>query len=337
MYAQQLWFHRAKQIEVREVHLAPLRSGEILVTTECSAISVGTELLAFRNQLPADIPLDSQIAHLNHAVEFPLRYGYACVGRVTAIGADVNEKCLGTRIFAFEPHASHFIARAEQVINVPADITAEQAVFLANMETAVSLVQQGAPGIGENIAVIGLGVVGLLLAQLLQQFPSSRLVGLDKLASRRAIAKQVGIDDLANPTDETQWRNLIAQLAPQGADLIYEISGNPTALNLAFELTGFASRVILGSWYGDKSCQVNLGGAVHRNHIQLITSQVSRIAPALTGRWDKQRRFATSWDMIRLLQPERIIDKRLSLDAAADIYRQLDERPEECLQPIFIY
>ncbi|HEY6528278.1 MAG TPA: zinc-binding alcohol dehydrogenase [Cellvibrionaceae bacterium] len=337
MHSKQLWFHRAKQIEVRATQLAPLQPGEILVTTECSAISVGTELLAYRNQLPTDICLDSQIAHLNHSVEFPLRYGYACVGLITAKGADVNDNCLGKRIFAFEPHCSHFIARADQVISVPADITAEQGVFLANMETAVSLVQQGAPNIGEKIAVIGLGVVGLLLAQLLKQFPCNRLVALDKLSSRRAIAEAAGIDDLIDSSDQTQWRNLKAQLAPQGADLIYEISGNPAALNLAFELTGFSSRIIMGSWYGDKPCQVNLGGAVHRNHIQLITSQVSRIAPALTGRWDKQRRFGTSWDMIRLIQPQRFIDKRLSLDSAADIYRQLDERPEESLQPIFIY
>ncbi|HMY41247.1 MAG TPA: zinc-binding alcohol dehydrogenase, partial [Marinagarivorans sp.] len=232
---------------------------------------------------------------------------------------------------------SHFIARRDDVIAVPAGITAEQAVFLANMETAVSLVQAGAPAIGEKIAVIGLGVVGLLLAQLLKQFPSHRLIGLDKLSARRAAAKGVGIHDLVDPSDKGQWQSLLTQLMPEGADLIYEISGNPAALDYACALAGFSSRIIIGSWYGNKPCAVNLGGAVHRNHIQLISSQVSRIAPALSGRWTKQRRFKLAWDMIRLIQPQTLIDRRAPLKSAPDIYRQLDEQPDAIVQPIFVY
>ena len=73
-----------------------------------------------------------------------------------------------------------------------------------------------------------------------------------------------------------------------------EVSGAPDALNLAIQLSGYTSRIVIGSWYGSKRATIDLGGAAHRNRLQLITSQVSTLAPQLSGRWDKQRRFASA-------------------------------------------
>jgi len=53
----------------------------------------------------------------------------------------------------------------------------------------------------------------------------------------------------------------------------------------------YSGRVVIGSWYGSKPVQLDLGGAFHRSRIRLISSQVSSLAPELSGRWDKSRRF----------------------------------------------
>ena len=346
MKARQLWFTNPRQIEIREQQLPPLQPGQLRVKTHCSAISAGTEMLVYRGQLPTDITLDATLASLQHRQTYPLQYGYACVGRVEQIGAAVDGLWQDRLVFAFQPHASHFIATPEQVIALPDGIEPEAAVFLANMETAVNLVLDGNPALGEQVAILGLGVVGLLLASLLAQFPLAQLHGLDGIAGRRARALHLGVQQVYDPASRIQIAALkqglklpvqLSATPGTGADLIYEVSGVPQALNLAIDLCSYSGRIVIGSWYGGKSADIQLGGAAHRNRIKVISSQVSTIAPELSGRWDKARRFQTAWDMIRRVRPKELISHRMPLDQADVIYDLLDKTPEKVLQAVFIY
>ncbi|MDF3013583.1 MAG: oxidoreductase [Cellvibrio sp.] len=339
--AQQLWFTGVGQVAVREQLLAGPAAGELLVEVECSAISAGTEMLVYRGQIPNDMALDANIAALHGQQQYPLQYGYASVGQVKLVGADVDASWLGKRVFAFQPHASHFIATPATVIPVPADITAENAVFLPNMETAVNLVQDGNPALGERVVVLGQGIVGLLLAHLLAQFPLAQLHGVDALPLRRARALQFGVNNVFDPFSADDINALGQQLNPagnySGADLIYEVSGAPAALNLAIDLSGFASRIVIGSWYGNKSSSIALGGNAHRNRLKITTSQVSSLAPELSGRWDKNRRFELTWQMLRRVQPHQLITHRAPLAEASSLYAGLDQQPENILQAVFVY
>ena len=122
---------------------------------------------------------------------------------------------------------------------------------------------------------------------------------------------------------------------PDGAVLTLEVSGAPFALDDAIALTRFSGRIVVGSWYGEKRAALDLGGAFHRSRIQLISSQVSTIAPALSARWDKARRFEVAWQALGRVRPERWITQRFPLEQAAEAYRLLDERPHETIQVIF--
>lgn len=334
--ARQLWFTGPQQLEIREREIAGPGTGEVLVDVICSAISAGTEMLVYRGQLPPEIALDATLESLQQQ-NYPLQYGYACVGTVTQLGEGVAESWQGKKVFAFQPHASHFISRVENLIIVPADIPADDAVFLANMETAVNLVHDGQPLVGEKVVVLGQGIVGLLLTGVLAQLPLTELLVADKWPLRREQAGSFGANTF-NPLNNDER---IAQQAclneAQGADLIYELTGVPDALNLAIDCSGYHSRIVIGSWYGNKSAPVYLGGAAHRNRLRIITSQVSSIAPELSGRWDKSRRFAVSWDMIRRIQPSRFISQRSALAQAKILYQQLDQHPESLVQALFVY
>ena len=332
--AQQLWFTKPFAVEVREQLLPMPAAGELLVKTLCSAISAGTEMLVYRGQIPGAMTLDAGLDSLQGAADYPLQYGYASVGLVQQIGEGVDPDWAGKRVFSFQPHASHFLATPASVIVLPDDIEPEAAVFLANMETAVNLLQDGAPAIGERIAVLGQGVVGLLLTSLLSRFPLADLTAVDGVAARRAQALLVGARQAFAP--EAVAASLQHQSsACSGADLIYEVSGVPEALNLAVSLSGYSSRIVIGSWYGNKSTVVPLGGAAHRNRLHISTSQVSTIAPQLSGRWDKARRFELAWEMIRQIRPQQLITHRAPLHEADALYKLLHEAPGDVLQAIF--
>lgn len=333
---QQLWFTGQQQVEVRTCALAAPVAGEVVVEVICSAISAGTEMLVYRGQLPTDMALDATIDSLQNQT-YPLQYGYACVGTVVQLGEGVDESWLGQAVFAFQPHASQFVSAVENLIPVPTDIAAEDAVFLANMETAVNLLQDGKPIIGERVLVLGQGIVGLLLSNLLAQMPLTELLVADKWESRRTVAEKMGASTFDPVAFEERSAILKRITAEQGADLIFELTGVPDALNLAIDFSGYHSRIVIGSWYGTKSAPVFLGGAAHRNRLHIITSQVSSLSPELTGRWTKSRRFDVTWNMIRRVRPSQFVSARAALKEAAGVYQQLDQQPGSLIQALFIY
>lgn len=333
---QQLWFTAPRALQVRSCPIPSPKPDQMLVKTLCSAISAGTEMLVYRGQLPEQITLDANLPSLQAAASYPLQYGYACVGEVIATGSEVDKSWLGKRLFSFQPHVSHFVAGADEVIPVPDDIHSHAAVFLANTETAVNLLHDGAPLVGEQVIVLGQGIVGLLLSGMLASFPLAGLYSVDAIKKRRDLSVALGATSSFHPHE-----NLLllqsSHLHSKGADLIYEVSGVPDALNQAVALSGFDSRIVIGSWYGNKLCAIDLGGQAHRNRLKISTSQVSTLASALQGRWDKTRRFAVAWEMIRRLQPQTWVTHQQSLADAGELYALLDNNPDEVLQALFVY
>jgi threonine dehydrogenase-like Zn-dependent dehydrogenase len=126
-------------------------------------------------------------------------------------------------------------------------------------------------------------------------------------------------------------------MQPGGADLVYELSGSPAALDQAIQACGYAGRVVMGSWYGQKRANLDLGGRFHRSRIRLISSQASSLAPELSGRWTKERRFSVAWKMLGQVRPARWITQRFPLEQAGSAYRLLAEEPGQTLQVVFTY
>ena len=116
-----LVFSAPRRIEILDEPLARPAPGEALVATELSALSAGTELLAFRGELPPELPVDETLDALAGGATFryPFRYGYASVGTVVAVGDGVAAAWIGRRVFAFQPHASAFVAPVAELAVIP--------------------------------------------------------------------------------------------------------------------------------------------------------------------------------------------------------------------------
>lgn len=336
MNSRAVYFTAPRQVEIREESFRPLKAGEILAQTLVSAISPGTEKLIYQGLFPHDLLVDENLPSLSGKFSYPLKYGYSTVGRVIDLGTEVDKSWLDRLIFAFQPHQSHFVSRVEDIQPIPNEIKIEDAVFLPNMETALGQVMDGAPLIGENVAVFGQGVVGFLTTALLTQFPLTSLITFDPIPTRRQRSLSLGATTSLTP-DEPGIYEQFSKMSKGGTDLTFELSGSVIALNQAIRVTGFGGRIVIGSWYGQKRASLDLGGHFHRSRIRLISSQVSSLAPELSGRWDKTRRFELAWEMIRKFQPGQLITQRVPLDQADQAYRMLVEQPDKALQIVFTY
>jgi len=333
-------FTAPRQVELREESLPALGADDVLVETVCSAISAGTEMLVYRGQFPHVIDSHDKFSS---DLNYPLAYGYACVGVIKDIGKNVDKSYLDKFVFGFQPHTSAFICNPSDLIFAPASLPAEACALLPNMETAVNLIQDAVPILGERVLVLGQGVIGLLVASLLKEFPLASLVTSDCYELRRNASLAIGSNESFDPEFVSNNKildsnNTTRQSAyAQNFDLTFELSGSPSALNDAIAMTAFSGRIVVGSWYGEKKAQIDLGSTFHRSRIKLISSQVSSIAPELSGRWDKARRFEVAWEALKRIQPQKWITHRFPIEEADKAYELLDKNPQETIQVIFEY
>lgn len=350
-----LYFGGDETVELRRETLPPPGRGEVQVRTHLSAISSGTEKLVYSGNVPRALLRDASIEALrgdtsNKTADespYPMPYGYACVGEVIGVGEKVDDDRHGQRVFAFHSHASHFNARAESVISLPETLSNEDAAFLPNVETAVGLVMDGAPTIGERVAVFGLGVVGLLTVSLLSKIPLDVLVAIDPNERRRGWAREAGASHVASPDEATRIRDILridpasaqdpTENEAAGADLVFELSGYPDAVNDALDACGYGGRLIVGSWYGTKPAAIDLGGRFHRQHVSIRSSQVSTIGPEHRPRWSKQRRMSLALDYCQRLQPSKGWTGTQQVTNAADVYKRLAAEKTESLYTLFTY
>jgi 2-desacetyl-2-hydroxyethyl bacteriochlorophyllide A dehydrogenase len=341
MESLSLYFTAPRQVALESAPLPAPAAGQLLVRTIMSAISPGTEMLIYRGLAPPDLSRDDTIPALAGDFSFPLKYGYAAVGRVMETGLGVDPAWQDRLVFAFHPHESHFLATPGDLQEIPAALTPEDALFFPNMETAVTFMLDGRPLLGEQVAVFGQGTVGLLLTALLSRWPLSSLVTLDLYPQRRRLSEELGAHLSLDPAASDAGPKLAAALQGSspyaGADLCYEISGHPGALDQAIAATGFHGRVIIGSWYGRRRGDLDLGGRFHRSRVRLISSQVSSIAPGLTGRWTSARRYQATWEMLAQVKPARFITRRFPFTEAARAYELIDRHPEDVIQVILTY
>ncbi|MGA8832595.1 MAG: zinc-binding alcohol dehydrogenase [Desulfomonilaceae bacterium] len=337
-----LYFEEPGRTSIREGFIAGPRSSEVLVKTMFSAISSGTESLVYLGQWPEELVVDENISSLSGKFSYPLKYGYAAVGKIIGLGESVSPDWLGRLVFAFNPHETHFVTSPDRLVVIPEGVSNEGACFLPNMETALNLVMDGNPVIGEAVTIFGQGVVGLLTAALLSRMSLGKIVTFDKYPMRRQASLVYGADLSIDPTKDFgtgRFEDFFSGSLSDDfkADLTYELSGYPEVLNQAISITGFDGRIVVGSFYGSKEASIKMGSWFHRARIKLISSQVSSIAPHLTGRWSKARRLRMALKMISQIEPERLITHRINFSDAGKAYKLLTKRPQEAIQVILSY
>lgn len=332
--AQALWLCGPRRLEWRTEEVSPPAAGEVLVQALYSGISSGTEMLVYRGEVPTDMELD--LPTLAGSFAFPIKYGYALVGRVLASGADVASFRPGDLVFALHPHQSIFCAPQDYVIRLPDAIEPAQGVFFANLETALNIVHDAAPRLGEIVVVFGQGVVGLLVTQLLHMVGVSTLIAVDPLARRRELALRCHAHAALVP--DTSLIDTVLSLSHQRRpDIVIEVSGRPEALQTAIDLVADEGSVIAASWYGTKMAQLQLGGRFHRGRIRLRSSQVGRLAPELGPRWDRARRTATVQHLLGHVQLAALISHRIPFRQANQAYELLDTSLQDVCQIVLEY
>ncbi len=334
LLARAIWFGRARAVEIRDSSVAPPESGEVRVRTIASALSHGTERLVYRGEVAPDMPLD--LPTLAGSFAFPIKYGYAAVGRVIDVGPDVTTHAPGDLVFALHPHQTIFTLPATLAVRLPPDLDPLRAVFYANLETAVNVALDTPLHFGESAVIFGQGVVGLLIAQVLRLAGARRVFAVEPSPHRQTLSRLIDVDATFDPDADLPSRVRAANDG-RAPDVVIEASGAPAALQAAIDLVAQDGTVVVASWYGTKPVTLTLGGHFHRGRVRIRSSQVGQLNPELGARWDRARRSATVIDLLPRLRLTELITHRIPFEDAAEAYRLLDERGGETGQIVLLY
>ena len=273
------------EVETVTIDESGLEPGQLIIETECSVVSAGTEVANFTG-------LDPGARTPGSWNFYPWRPGYGAIGCVVALGPRHPETegkySVGDRVFAISSHARFSLADPTKrpVVPIRPDDDAHT-LILARMASVSITAMRKATNVsfGGNVIVVGLGLVGNFAAQLLQ-LNGMRVLGLDRSKHRVEMATATGVE--AIPVDDTTTRDSILSFLGEmrGADIVVEASGVPDAVSFGVGLAADGADIILlgsprGVMHEDAT---KLLSAIHHRGLRLIGA-LEWLLPLASGPW----------------------------------------------------
>ena len=233
------------KVRITEKELEAVGSKDVLLRCIYSAISPGTEL--------------AWIWHMaNTPGIYPYFPGYSSYCQVEAVGDEVKNVCAGDKVIARTYHSQYSVVGCSQVTKICGNVDPLQAAGYRLASISLQGVRKADIQIGDSVAVIGLGAIGNLGAQI-AQIAGGRVTGFDTVDWRRDIAVQCGIDSVESD----------AGAHADEFDVVFEATGVPAVVNTAIEMVRPQGRLILLGSSRGLTDGVNFY-KVHRKGISII-------------------------------------------------------------------
>jgi len=280
--ATAFWTERPGSGSLRSEPVGEPGDGEVLVRALHSAVSKGTESTVFGGHVPATEYDRMRAPFQDGDFPWPVKYGYLNVGTVERGPSELR----GRVVFTLFPHQSAFVVPSAAVVPVPEGVPPRRAVLAGAVETAVNVLWDAAPLLGDRITVVGAGMIGCSVARLAHRIPGVEVVLVDADPSRRAVAERLGVG-FALPED-----------APRDRDIVVNASGSEAGLRLALETVVDDGEVIEASWYGDRPVSIMLGTDFHARRLTIRSSQVGAVALRRRDRRTTRDRLTLALDLL---------------------------------------
>jgi 2-desacetyl-2-hydroxyethyl bacteriochlorophyllide A dehydrogenase len=302
---------------------------DIFIEAEYSLISIGTEIALYTG------------THIGFSLPkppfpmMPQRPGYALVGIVTKVGVLVEDIKPGMHVMVEAPHGTAAIidSRTEKLIPLPEKSKLSTYTLVRMADIALTSLRVAPIQLGDDVLIYGMGLVGILAAQLYQLNGAHHVIGIDLLTKRLEIAEKFGIIPI-NPI-QSKILDQVNQLTNnRGFDVIVEATGNPKAIPEVLGLVSKGGRVVLlGSTRG--RVEIDVYSLIHRKGVQLIGAHESviQLETQPVKRWSKKRDLALLVDLFKKekLQTDGLISHIISYDELPDMYKKLSNNPQEYL------
>jgi len=318
--ARALWYAERDVIELRTEPVFPHTSDQARVKTDFTGISRGTERLVLAGAVPQSEWEGMRAPLQSGEFPFPVKYGYCATG---VVESGPNE-LIRRRVFCLHPHQDIFNAPLAMLVPIPDPVPSRRAVLAANMETALNAHWDAGTGPGDRIAVVGAGIVGLMVAAIAARLPGADVTVFDIDGARESDVRALGA--------------AFSNEAPDGleADVVFHTSASTGGLDVAISLAGMEGRVVEVSWYGDRPVTVSLGGSFHRKRLSLVSTQVGQVASTRRARWNYRRRVEKALALLDDPVFDRFVAEQIAFEEAPRLLPEILKRSSG-LAPVICY
>jgi threonine dehydrogenase-like Zn-dependent dehydrogenase len=244
MRSYDVCFPEANQATLVQRTVGPgdLGPGEALVRGEYSIISAGTELANYTH-LADEAP--ALLGQTRWPGPFPRYPGYGHLGTVVAVGSDATGIAPGDRVLTFSNHGSLVKANVRRfALPVPAEADGRRAVVTRMAGVAITAIRASSVAAGDQVVVIGLGLVGNFAAQLMR-LSGADVLGVDLSPHRLELARQCGVSRTINPSKDNLAEAVLDWTGGKGARITVEAIGRSELAAQAVELTRRHGEVVL--------------------------------------------------------------------------------------------
>jgi threonine dehydrogenase-like Zn-dependent dehydrogenase len=320
-------FTERNRIDFIEQEIGEMGPGQILCRADISLISIGTELRCLKGEIdPGTNWFDW--------VKYPFHPGYSMTGTVEAVGTDVTEFRVGDRIVTQHPHAQYLFDTPgnPNLMKVPEGVSQTE----ASWQALGCITQLGArrPDIrlGDNVGIIGLGMLGQLVTQYMRLMGARKIVAMDISEVRLNVARANGATHLINGDVKDAYVNVKDITSGRMLDVVYDITGLPNVLSAATKLVRKLGKVVL---LGDNTMpsKQTLGPNVVSDSVSILGIHGS-MCPDTANEFNPWTWQAMADLFFELLQTKRMDVSSMTQDAfspadAGKVYKWLaDDRPE---------
>lgn len=320
-------------------------AGQVRIQTLYSGISAGTELTQYRGSNPHLLRRWDREHRLFADGPAPAAYpldtwGYEEVGRVAAVGAAATHVSPGQLVWGDWGHRSSTVVdgrwAAERLL--PPGMPPLHGIFARIGAVALNAVLDADIHVGEDVAVFGLGVPGLLAVQL-ARLNGGRAIAVDRVGPRLRLAEQLGAAAVVDASERPAAEEIRRHTAGRGADVSIELTGAYAALHDAVRATASNSRVVCAGFLQGEGVGLSLGEEFHHNRITLLSSQISAVRPDLSHRWSRHRLERTVIGLIAdgRLDVAPLITHVLPVERAAEAFELLDRGAPDVLQVVLSF
>ncbi len=304
--------------------------GQVLLQTEVSLISTGTESWCYRGDFDADTGWASW-------VKYPFRPGYSNVARVVAAGEGVAGLREGDRVFAGLSHRQYSVASAQGggLIRLPEGAGSEDAAWAALAFITQTGVRRAEHSLGDTAAVIGLGPLGQLVTQYLRAAGLREVLAIDTVPARLETALAHGATQAFHGSAADARDFVREHTEGRLADAVYDVTGHyavfPHALKLARD---FGTVVLLGDT--PHPSRQHLTHDVLTRQLRIVGTHNSKL-PGQHAHWTTEKQVLLFLEYVRRGQM-RVADLVTHRYAPADaprVYQELQENRAATMGVLF--
>jgi len=238
---------------------APLAPNRVLLKTECTLISPGTEYACL-------------CGTGSSGTKFPMTLGYSAVARVVKVGEQVHSLCVGDRCLCYHSsHRNYQLMPACNLVRIEDEkLPAEEAVFCVVGCMGFQGVRRCKPELGESLMVMGLGLLGQFAVQTARLSGCHPVIGLDYNEKRRSLALELGADAVFSPDEPGLKDKISGMTGGRGCDSVIEVTGNPQAVVQGLGLTARFGRFALVGCNRTPTENIDFYNLVHRPGITVL-------------------------------------------------------------------